>query len=410
MGTFILIAGRLGDMYGHKRIFILGFLWYGVWSLVTGFSAFSKSTVFFDICRALQGIGPAFTLPNALAILGRVYENGPRKDMVFAVFGATAPNGFLVGAVFSAIFAQYVWWPWAYWITGITGFILAIGSRFIIPDVDEEIRNQKTRPKFDFLGAITGVTGLVLVNFAWNQGPVVGWDVPYNYVLLIVGILFLVLFLVVEHKTEQPLVPPRIFNMEVGFVLGSIALGWASFGIWIFYFLQFLEVLRGLSPLHAFVQFIPVGISGGCAAVTTGFLLSRIPTSLIMAISMVAFTVGSVLIATTPVHQTYWAQTFLAIIITPWGMDMSFPSATIILSNHMPRQDQGIAASLVNTVVNYSISIGLGVAGTVVRYAVPTSDVLGGFRGAWYTGIGFAALGVVVALLSMLKTWKENKK
>jgi MFS family permease len=408
VGTFILIAGRLGDMYGHKRIFIIGFIWFGVWSLVTGFSAFAKSDVFFDICRALQGIGPAFMLPNALAILGRVYPNGPRKGMVFSLFGATAPNGFLVGAVFSAIFAQFAWWPWAFWANGIACFTLALIARYAIPDVDEEIRNNKhNRVEFDVYGAVTGVVGLVLINFAWNQGPVVGWDVPYTFVLLIIGVLIIGVFVFAEKKAKQPLVPPGSFNLEVVFVLGCIALGWASFGIWVFYFWQFLEVLRGLTPILCVAMFAPVGISGATAAVTTGFLLRKLPTSVIMTISMCAFCAGSILLATTPVNQTYWAQTFVAIIITPWGMDMSFPSATIILSNNMPREHQGIAASLINTVVNYSISIGLGVAGTVQRYAVEEGEVLQGYRSAWYTGIGFAGMGIALGLFSVVKTRKK---
>ena len=120
VGTFILIAGRLGDILGHKNLLIAGYLWYGVWSLVAGLSVYSHSQVFFDVCRALQGIGPALLLPNALAILGRIYPPGRRKEMIFSLFGATAPNGFLVGGLFSSLLAERVWWPWAYWIMAIT--------------------------------------------------------------------------------------------------------------------------------------------------------------------------------------------------------------------------------------------------------------------------------------------------
>ena len=112
VGTFILIAGRLGDIFGHKLLFITGFVWYALWSLVAGFSVYSRSYIFLDVCRALQGIGPALLLPNALAILGRTYRPGRRKNMAFSLFGATAPNGFLVGAVFSSLLSQRVWWPW----------------------------------------------------------------------------------------------------------------------------------------------------------------------------------------------------------------------------------------------------------------------------------------------------------
>lgn len=99
VGTFILIAGRLGDLYGHKRLFVAGFLWFGLWSVIAGFAVYS-GPILFDCCRAFQGIGPAFLLPNGIAILGTTYEPGVRKAMVFSAFGAMAPSGFVVGALF----------------------------------------------------------------------------------------------------------------------------------------------------------------------------------------------------------------------------------------------------------------------------------------------------------------------
>ncbi len=134
-----------------------------------------------------------------------------------------------------------------------------------------------------------------------------------------------------------------------------------------------------------------------------------------MMISMLAFTIGAILVATAPVGQSYWAQTFVSILIMPWGMDMSFPASTILLSNHMHRDHQGVAASLVNTVVNYSISIGLGFAGTVDSQVNHGGrDLLKGYRGAWYMEIGLSSLGLCVSALyvltSRLKERRRNKK
>ncbi len=116
-------------------------------------------------------------------------------------------------------------------------------------------------------------------------------------------------------------------------------------------------------------------------------------------LATLAFLIGQTLIATAPIEQTYWAQTFVPTVVMPWGMDMSFPSGTIILSNNTPKNDQGIAASLVNTAVNYSISLGLGIAGTIVRNVdMSAGTVLQGYRGAWYFGIGLDGIAVAIAL------------
>ena len=113
-----------------------------------------------------------------------------------------------------------------------------------------------------------------------------------------------------------------------------------------------------------------------------------------------AFTVANVISATLPVQQRYWGQAFWAQIMMPLGMDMSFPTATIILSNLVPREHQGIARSLVAMVVNYSISIDLGIAGTVVSQVGgdQDQDLLREFRGAWYTATGLSGCGVLLAV------------
>ena len=163
VGTFILIAGRLGDMFGHKKLFITGFFWYGVWSLVAGLSNYAHSEIFFDVCRALQGIGPAMMVPNSLAILGRTYPPGRRKEMIFSIYGATAPNGFIVGAVFGSLLATLVSWPWEFYIMVIACFLFGILAIFVIPNPPYD--EDKTM-SFDYLGAVTGVAGLVLFNVA----------------------------------------------------------------------------------------------------------------------------------------------------------------------------------------------------------------------------------------------------
>lgn len=129
-----------------------------------------------------------------------------------------------------------------------------------------------------------------------------------------------------------------------------------------------------------------------------------------MLASMIAFSLGIIMLATMPVDQIYWSQTFVSTLVTSWGMDMSFPSAIIVLSNSMPEEHQGLAASLINTVVNYSISIGLGMAGTVESHVNDGGrNTLKGYRGAWYLGIGLDVLGMVLALCLVI-SWRATLK
>ena len=398
VGTFILCAGRLGDLFGHKKMYLLGFVWLVLWSVLAGLSHYSNF-IFYCFCRGCQGLGAAILLPNAMAIIGRSYPPGTKQTMVFALFGACAPSGFVFGALFSSLLAQEVSWEWTFYLCAIVTAAVGVLSFFALPSDEAPEHNAES---FDYWGAALGVSGLVLVNVAWNQGANVGWTVPYTYVLLIVGALLLAAFLYAELKVAHPLIPLSLFDKKAGLALACIACGWGTFGIWIFYLFEMLLVLRHAPPLLVTAQVTPVVISGLIASGMTGFLLSRrVPVAVVMLFAMSAFLASALLLATMPVDQTYWAQAFVSFVIGPFGMDMSFPAATIMFSTVVPRKYQGMAASLVATVVNYSISIALGMAGTVVTYTSPgqsEAELATAVHYAAFLAVGLSGLGVFCAI------------
>ena len=419
VGTFILLAGRFGDVYGYKKMLIIGFSWFSLWSMIAGLAVYSNH-VLFTFARAFQGMGPAICLPNALAILGSVYAPGPRKAMVFALFGATAPGGAVIGGLFAGLFSELTWWPWTFWSFSIALAGIAILGSIVIPNPPRKIVMQKWSlrdhlTELDLLGGLCGVTALVLINFAWNQAGVVGWSKAYVYVCLILGFLFVPVFFYIEVRVSPaPLIPFKALTSDVAFVLGCVACGWSCFGIWVYYLWQFLQKLRQDTPLLAVAHVCPVAIVGALASVTTGILLGRLRPAWVMMIALTAFTVGVILTATAPVDQIYWAQTFVCTMVIPWGMDMSFPAATLILSNAVSKEHQGVAASLVNTVVNYSISLSLGFAGTIEshvdRGGMTPADVLRGYRGALYMGIGLAGFGLFLSVAFVMKGyWRDRR-
>lgn len=407
VATFILFSGRLGDVFGYKRMLLAGLVWFSLWSLVAGLSVYADYTLAV-FSRVLQGIGPAICLPNALAILGAAYPPGHRKAMVFALFGAVAPIGAVTGAVFASLLTL-AWWPWALWALAIWLAVLVLAGRYTIPDLP-----GKTGPRghgwrnwietLDLGAAFVGVVALILFNFAWIQAPVSGWGTATVLVPLVLGLLMFLAFGYMEFKiSPKPLLPVSAVNTDVGFVLATVACGWATFGIWTLYLVQLLQQIRGLSPLLTSVWFLPVVFSGAGAAVVTGRLLGpmQVKPPYVMTMALMAFTTGAILIATVPVDQIYWGQTFVSLLIMPFGMDMSFPAATLILSNAVPKEHQGVGASLVNTVVNYGIALGVGFAGTVEvhvnRGGATTDDKLRGYRGALFMSVGTASLGLLVS-------------
>ncbi|KAJ5464470.1 MFS general substrate transporter [Penicillium daleae] len=176
VGTFILVAGRLGDMYGHRLLFIVGFLWVGLWSLLAGFNVWS-SPIFFDCCRAFQGIGPAMLLPNAVAIFGQTHIHPVAERSLFLAFLVRLHLAVLSLAVFSPQFLHISSGGHGdIGVMGIVCFVLA-GIGFLVIPTSSRCKTDdhvNLTERLDLLGAAVGISALVLVNFAWNQAPLVG--------------------------------------------------------------------------------------------------------------------------------------------------------------------------------------------------------------------------------------------
>lgn len=440
VGTFVLPAGRIGDLVGHKTIVIIGWAILCFFSMLAGLSHYTKSYIFFDVCRAMQGIGCAVLLPNSLAILGRVFEPGSyAKHLTFSFFAATAPNGFLVGALFSTLLSmnRRLGWFWGFYVMAIASALLAVLSAFVLPneqemravtaswkitdkEQSEEVaaeasslaalgKNDSLWKRMDLLGTATGVAGLVLFNFAFNQALVVGWQTVYVYVLLIVGIILIGAFLYNESKAIYPLLPTSVFHLSGTLILLSLAFGWASFGIWVFYLNLFNQNIRRYTPIFTILTYLPAGAAGIIAAFSSAHILGRTSPPFVMLLSLLAFCIGICIAGNAPVRVP--AMAYVSAGIMPFGMDMSFPAASIILSDFLPAHQQGTASSIVNTVVNYSIALGLGFAGVVETHVNDGGvDVLKGYRGAFYMGMGFAGAGVGLALFNWLLHWRGSRR
>lgn len=413
-GSFILISGRIGDIYGLKKGLIGGYTVFIIWSIISGLTYYSHSDTFFIVSRAFQGLGVAFILPNVLGIVGNIYVPGTfRKNMVISMIGACAPIGAALGSTFAGLIGTEnpEQWPWAFYAFGITSAINLAISIYSIPN---NIPTNIHGFSMDWIGSLLAVIGLILLNFVWNQGPIVGWEKAYIIVLLIISVFVLVIFVIYELRFASiPLLPREIMkNRYMLMVLLALFLGWGSFGIFSFYYFSFLLNLRNYTALWAGGTYFMFAIFGIIAALVVGFTIKKATASIILFVSMVAFTVGSAMLSVTPVHQTYFRMNLGTMIILSFGMDMSFPAASIILSDFLPMQYQGMAGSLANTMVNYSMSLCLGMGTTVERQVNKSgNDTLRGYRGAEYLGIGLAGLGAIIAFLFMAeKYWVDRKE
>lgn len=398
-GVFVLVTGRLGDHLGHKYVFVFGWVWMAIWSLISGFA---NNLVLFDFTRAMTGIGNGALVPNSFALLARAFPPfSVKKNIAFAFLGFCAPSGYIFGGLIGAAFAEKVTWRWGFWFWAIGTLILGIASMVIIPHRVGSPMPGLSIKQFDYIGTILGVSGLILFGFAWNQASVVGWQVPYIYAILIVSIVLIVAFAFSQSHVTAPVLPNSLW-MRNGFspVVIAMCFGWMSFGIFLYYTTIFILTIHQKAPLVVVSQMVPLVIGGLFATASVGIFITKVPAQYIFGVSMFSFFIGNVLMSFAIHSNSYWAFIFPACFLVVGGPDLSFASSGILISNAVLPEEQGVAGSFVATVVQYSIAIGLGIAATVEAHVNKGgSDLVLGYRGAFWLGIGFAAVGFVVVVL-----------
>ncbi|MCJ1387248.1 hypothetical protein MMC18_000088 [Xylographa bjoerkii] len=397
-GVFVLVTGRLGDHFGHKYVFIFGWMWMALWSLLSGFA---HNVVFFDFARAMTGVGNSAMVPNSFALLARAFPPfSVKKNIAFAFLGFCAPSGYIFGGLIGAGFAEKVTWRWGFWFWAISCLILGVASFVIVPHrVGSPIPGLSFK-QFDYIGTFFGVAGLTLFAFGWNQASVVGWQEPYTYALLIVGIGFIIAFAISQSHVSVPVLPNSLWTRK-GFspVVIAMSFGWMSFGIFLYYTTIFILTIRNQLPLTAVAEMVPLVIGGLFATASVGILIPKVPAQYIFGVSMFSFFIGNFLMSFANYSEVYWAFIFPACLLVVGGPDLSFASSGILITNAVLPEEQGVAGSFISTVVQYSIAIGLGIAATVEAHVNKGgSDIDLGYRGAHWLGIGLAAVAFFVVV------------
>ena len=233
-GAFLLPIGRVADIYGGSTVFLAGLVWFFVWSLIAGFSQNYEMLI---AVRALQGFGPSAFLVAGVMLLGQTYRPGPRKNLVFSLYGAFAPLGFFFGIILGGVTAELLSWRWYFWLGSVVILVVCITSFIAVPR--HLSRPQKEDVVMDYWGLLTIVPALILIIFAITDGAHAphGWKTPYVIVCFLIGLIFLGLAVYVEGwVSPQPLLPFGLFRPKyMKTLVVSLFLTYGAFGIYLFY-------------------------------------------------------------------------------------------------------------------------------------------------------------------------------
>ncbi|KAF4420174.1 putative MFS-type transporter [Colletotrichum fructicola] len=394
-GTFVLMGGRVGAVYGHKKTAAAGGILWVIFHLISGFM---RSITSLSIMRALSGVGAAFVFPNAVALLTITNPPGKARNISVGLFGAMAPIGAAGGSVFPALFGQLTQWWWLFFFLALLGSVI-FGLFIII--VPGEPTPMDPLGKVDYIGAYLGVCGLILFNFVWTQSALVGWSVPYIYAVLIASILHVAGFVIWEVRfAAEPIMPMNIWGSpSFNMMIASSFVSFMGFGMLIWYLTAWQAELRGYTMLLNAATYAPLAVGGAGAALLSAKVVRHLAAQYILAIGSTATLVSLLLVATMPVQQTYWAQAFPAILLGSLGPDFVFTASQLIASGTVRRDQQGLAGSLIGTILSYGLATGLGFAGTVERYTNNDGkDLARGYRNGLYLGVGMAGVAAVMSL------------
>ena len=398
VSCFLLVFGRLADMYGGFSVYVAGLAWLAVWSLVAGFS---QNELMMDFCRGLQGLGPAAYLPSSLMLLGSIYRPGPRKNLVFSIYGACAAVGFYIGIFFAGLTAQFGAWRWYFFVGTTLTAITAVTSYLTIPPDAEERRAMGI--KMDWLGAILISSGLILVAFAITDSSHApkGWATPYIYSLLIVGALILAAAVVVEGwVVKQPLLPFDLFCVKyMTPLIIALFFFYGTLGIFLLYTTFYMTDFMGASPLQLTAWFSPMATGGCIIATIGGLVLHIVPGQVLVVFSGLCWIIAPLLFAIAPPGANYWAYVFPSMICATLAIDMTFNVTNIFITTSMPLRRQGLAGALINSVLQLGIAFFLGFADVTVTAVQSSKGLRAAYKAAFWFEVGCAAFAFIVLVL-----------
>ncbi|KAI0899413.1 drug resistance protein [Annulohypoxylon nitens] len=380
-GCFLLLWGRIGDIYGKRNIFILGSAFMAVTMIA---NPFIRNEIGFNIFRGLQGLGAAANVPTAIGILGVTFPPGKAKNYAFSAYAAGAPLGSAFGNIISGFIASFANWKWVFGAIGGTALVITCAALFFIPPPPPEPTNSPGRissPKaVDWTGGVLITTSILALLFALTEGNVVGWNTVWIYLLIVISMLLLAIFVFWQwyqekHTTSQPLMKVSLFkNPQFSAAMVIMAMIFGAFNDMVVSATFLFQDYEDIGALQTTLRFIPTGVCGTITAFVVSHLISRIPTWILLLFGNLSVSIACLLFSVPiPQHTSYFAYAFPAFILSVFGTDTGWPCLTMFTSKTVPQEDQAIGGALVNAMGQIGRAIGLAIT-TAIQTAVMARD------------------------------------
>jgi EmrB/QacA subfamily drug resistance transporter len=405
-GGFLLLAGRLGDLFGHRRLFVLGIALFTIASLVCGLATSQGMLI---AARAVQGLGGAVVSAVALSLIVTLFTEPAERAKAMGVFGFVAAGGGTIGVLLGGILTDALSWHWIFLVNvpiGIAVFTLAL---LVLPGGSREGAERR----LDVVGAITVTASLMLAVYAIVNGNEVGWTSARTLGLLGASVVLLGLFLVIEARVASPLVPLGLFRLRNIAVSNVVGVLWAAaMFAWFFLSALYLQVVLGYAPLQVGLAFLPANLIMAMFSLgLSAKLVMRFGIRLPLGAGLGLAALGLFLFARAPVDGSFAVDVLPSMILLGIGAGMAFNPVLLAAMSDVSPGEAGLASGIVNTSFMMGGALGLAVLASLAASRTDTllssgesqlAALTGGYHVAFLVG-GIFALSAAVLGAGLLR-------
>src|SRR3984957_18380161 len=403
-GGFLMLGGRLADVLGRRRMFMLGLVLFSVASLMGGVA---QSEGWLLAARAVQGLGAAITSPAALSILTTTFAEGSERNRALGVWGAMVGAGGAAGVLLGGILTSGLNWRWVLFVNVPIG----VAAAALAPRTLAESRSEDGKTTFDFPGAVAITAGLSLLVYAIVDAVNVGWGSSRPLLGIGGAVILLVAFLVIERREEPPLMPFSIFRLRTlrGANIVALLLGMSLFSMFFFISLYVQNVLH-YSPIKTGISYLPLAVGIIIAAALASRLVTRIGFKPTLIAGLLLITGGLLWFSQVPgIGGSYTADVLGPSLLAAAGFGFAFVSVTIAAVTGTRPHEAGLASGLINTSQQIGGALGLAILATIANSRTQSLFHAGvhsasvaltkGFDRAFLVGAGFALVGAILAFV-----------
>ncbi|MBT2505501.1 MFS transporter [Streptomyces sp. ISL-98] len=409
-GGLLLFGGRIADLWGRKRTFVVGLLGFAAASALGG-AATNEAMMLGS--RALQGAFGALLAPAALSLLAVMFTDVKERAKAFGIYGAIAGGGGAVGLILGGFLTEYLNWRWTFFVNIPFAVVAAAGAYFVI----REPAGGRNRSPLDIPGVVLSTLGLVSLVYGFTRAESDGWASGATVGLFVASAVLLAAFVAVESKVKHPLLPLRVLTeRNRGGVYLSLGLAVISmFGLFLF-LTYYLQIVKGFSPVKTGFAFLPMiaGMITGSTQIGAR-LMTRVPPRLLMGPGFLVAALGMLLLTQLEVGSSYAGLILPAQLLLGLGMGTAFMPAMSLSTHGIEPRDAGVASAMVNTSQQVGGAIGTALLNTIAASATTAyvashaagatneqllraQAMVHGYASAIWWAVGILVVSAVIAL------------